>query len=164
MCTDEPVISDFRTKPKHIETYMNLLQSDRFTMGPCYFVPDETVRNSQVVGITRDNMDEVLHGGFEWLKSEIDYAQPCMALVREGKAVSICRSVRITSRAHEAGLETLDEFRGRGYAAAVVAGWAMAVRDIGGIPLYSTSWDNLSSQSVARKLSLSYYGVNFSIQ
>ncbi|TMV46251.1 kasugamycin N-acetyltransferase AAC(2')-IIb [Paenibacillus mesophilus] len=163
LCADEPVIRDLRTRPKHFDAYMSLLQSDRYTMGPCYRVPDETVPNAQVVSITRDNRDEYLHGGFEWLKSEIDYAQPCMALVNENKAVSICRSVRISPGAHEAGLETLNEYRGRGYAAAVVAGWAMAVREIDGIPLYSTSWDNLSSQSVARQLALSVYGVNFTI-
>ncbi|TDF89183.1 kasugamycin N-acetyltransferase AAC(2')-IIb [Paenibacillus piri] len=163
LCADEPVIQDFRTKPKHFEAYMKLLQSERFTMGPCYLVPDETVPTLQIVSITRENMTEFLRSGFEWLISEIDYAQPCIALVRESRAVSICRSVRITSRAHEAGLETLDMFRGRGYAAAVVAGWATAVRKLDGIPLYSTSWENLSSQSVAKKSALSFYGVNFTI-
>ncbi|KEQ26004.1 kasugamycin N-acetyltransferase AAC(2')-IIb [Paenibacillus tyrfis] len=163
LCADEPNVKDFQTKPKHFEAYMNLLQSERFTMGPCYLIPDATVPTMEVVSVTRENMTELLRGSFEWLISEIDYAQPCIALVREGRAVSICRSVRITSRAHEAGLETLDEFRGRGYAAEVVAGWAMAVRQIEGIPLYSTLCDNFSSQSVARKSGLSYYGVNFTI-
>ncbi|MDF2815750.1 MAG: hypothetical protein K0Q81_1950 [Paenibacillus sp.] len=163
LCADEPIIRDFQTKPKHFEAYMNLLQSERFTMGPCYLVPDETVPTMQVVSITRENMTEFLRDGFEWLPSEIDYVQPCIALVRESRAVSICRSVRITSRAHEAGLETLDTFRGKGYAAAVVAGWAMAVRKKEALPLYSTSWDNLASQSVARKSASSFYGVNFTI-
>ncbi|MEC0210349.1 kasugamycin N-acetyltransferase AAC(2')-IIb [Paenibacillus ehimensis] len=163
LCADEPILRDLRTKPKHFDVYMHLLQSERFTMGPCYLVPDDFMPAAQVVSVTRENMTGLLRGGFEWLASEIDYAQPCIALVREGRAVSVCRSVRITSRAHEAGLETLDEFRGRGYASAVVAGWAMAVRKLEGIPLYSTFWDNLSSQSVARKSGLSFYGVNFTI-
>ncbi|GAA3406999.1 kasugamycin N-acetyltransferase AAC(2')-IIb [Paenibacillus hodogayensis] len=162
LCADEPILSDFPTRPKHFEAYLNLLQSERFTMGPCYLVPDDTVPTIPVIRISRDNT-ELLHGGFESLISEIDYAQPCIALVRDGRAVSVCRSVRITSRAHEAGLETLDGFRGKGYAAAVVAGWAAEVRKIGKFPLYSTSWENLSSQSVARKLALSLYGVNFTI-
>lgn len=132
-------------------------------MGPCFLVPAEVASSMQVVQITRANMNELLHGGFEWLIAEIDYAQPCVALVRECKAVSICRSVRITSRAHEAGLETLPEFRGKGYAAAVVAGWAQAVRSRNALPLYSTSWDNIASHSVAKKLGLSFYGANFTI-
>ena len=36
--------------------------------------------------------------------------------------MSVCRSVRITPAAHEAGVETLPEFRGKGYAQDVVAG------------------------------------------
>lgn len=163
LCADEPIVCDFQTKPKHFEAYMDILQGERFTMGPCFLVPRETAPSMQVVSITRNNMTELLSGGFEWLASEIDYAQPCIALVCENRAVSICRSVRITSRAHEAGLETLDEFRGRGYAAAVVAGWAMAVRKTGRVPLYSTSWENIASQSVARKSALSFYGVNFTV-
>ncbi|MFB0844948.1 kasugamycin N-acetyltransferase AAC(2')-IIb [Paenibacillus oleatilyticus] len=163
LCADESVVRDFQTKPKHFEAYTNLLQSERFTMGPCYLIPHTTVPTMDVVGVTRENMTELLRGGFEWLISEIDYAQPCIALVREGRAVSVCRSVRITARAHEAGLETLEEFRGRGYAADVVAGWAKAVRNTECIPLYSTLCDNLSSQNVARKSGLSFYGVNFTI-
>lgn len=163
LCADEPIVEHFLTKPKHFATYMKLLQGERFTMGPCYLIPDEIVPSTQVVTITRDNMAELLHGGFEWLALEIDYAQPCIALVREGRAVSICRSVRITSGAHEAGLETLEPFRGRGYAAAVVAGWAAAVRKLGAVPLYSTASENNASQRVAKKLALYLYGVNFTV-
>ncbi|MCR8630276.1 hypothetical protein [Paenibacillus radicis (ex Xue et al. 2023)] len=57
----------------------------------------------------------------------------------------------------------MDMFRGKGYAAAVVAGWAMAVRKLECVPLYSTLWGNLTSQSVARKSALSLYGVNFTV-
>ncbi|MDG0874911.1 kasugamycin N-acetyltransferase AAC(2')-IIb [Paenibacillus thiaminolyticus] len=162
LCAAEPIIRDFRTKPRHFEAYMSLLHGERFTMGPCYLVPD-IVPTREIVRITRANSTELLHGGFEWLTSEIDYAQPCIALVRDNRAVSICRSVRIASGAHEAGLETLDNYRGKGYAGAVVAGWAQAVREMDAWPLYSTLGENQSSQRVARKLDLSLYGVNFTI-
>lgn len=163
LCADEPLVTDFRMKPKHITSYIRLLQGERFTMGPCFVIPREAEPTMQVVSVTRENMLNYLHGGFEWLTSEIDYAQPCIALVIENRAVSICRSVRITSRAHEAGVESLETFRGKGYAAAVVAGWAKAVRDAEAIPLYSTFWENSASQSAARKLALNLYGVNFTL-
>jgi len=163
LCTDEPTIQDFQTKPKHFGAYMNLLQGERFSMGPCYLIPQIVPPSMQVISLTRSNIMEWLPKDFEWLASEIDYAQPCVAFVRDNQVVSICRSVRITSLAHEAGLETLEPYRGRGYAAAVVAGWATAVRHAGRLPLYSTSTENTASQNVARKLGLSFYGVNFTI-
>ncbi|MBS4201743.1 kasugamycin N-acetyltransferase AAC(2')-IIb [Bacillus sp. FJAT-49732] len=163
LSVDELIPRDFHTKPKHFEEYMKLLEGERFTMGPCYLIPNEVTPELKVVSITPENITDYLLDGFEWLTSEIDYVQPCIALLEGRRVVSICRSVRITSRAHEAGLETLTGFRGRGYAAAVVAGWAVAVRELGNIPLYSTFWDNIASQSVARKLGMRFYAVNFTI-
>ncbi|PYI53902.1 GNAT family N-acetyltransferase [Paenibacillus flagellatus] len=163
LCADEPIVTDFETKPKHLDAYGSLLQGERVNSGPCFLVPDHTAPTAETIALTRDNAAEWLHGRFEWLIEELDYAQPCMALVRDGRAVSVCRSVRITSRAHEAGLETLDDDRGKGYAAAVVAGWAKAVREAGRLPLYSTSWDNRASRRVAEKSGLVPYGVAFTI-
>jgi hypothetical protein len=163
LCADEPAVRDVQAKPKHFDEYMNLLQGERFSMGPCFLVPEEAAPTGRVVRITGENISEFRLDGFEWLAEEIDYVQPCVAFVDEGRVVSICRSVRVTPEAHEVGLETLESFRGRGYAAEVVAGWAVAVRARGVLPLYSTSWDNLASQSVARKTALTFYGVNFSI-
>jgi hypothetical protein len=34
---------------------------------------------------------------------------------------------------------------------------------MGQVPLYSTSWENLASQGVARRLGLQLYGVDLSI-
>ena len=77
--------------------------------------------------------------------------------------MSVCRSVRITPEAHEAGVETLPDFRGKGYAKDVAAQWAQRVRAVGAIPLYSTSWENNASQAVARKLRLECYGADFQV-
>jgi hypothetical protein len=161
LCDSEPPIQDV-AKPLHLEAYMRLFHAQQFSMALCFLIPETAIPSMQVVGITPENAG-LLHGGFEWLIEELAYAQPCVAVVAEGRAVSVCRSVRITSRAHEAGLETLAPFRGKGYAAQATAGWAMAVRAAGCIPLYSTSAENLSSQSVATRLGLELYGVSFSI-
>jgi predicted GNAT family acetyltransferase len=71
--------------------------------------------------------------------------------------------VRVTPTAHEAGVETPKQFRGRGYGGQVVAAWASAVRSLGCIPLYSTSWQNVASQAVAHKLGLVQYGTDLHI-
>jgi predicted GNAT family acetyltransferase len=60
-------------------------------------------------------------------------------------------------------VETLPRSRGRGHAANAVAAWANAVRKTGAVPLYSTSWDNVASQSVAAKLGLSPFGADFHV-
>ena len=103
----------------------------------------------------------MLRSGFEELVAELPAWQPFLALVEENRAVSVCRSVRITPAAHEAGVETLPSFRGKGYAKDVVAGWARVVQSMGAIPLYSTSWENTASQAVANKLRLVPYGADF---
>jgi predicted GNAT family acetyltransferase len=113
--------------------------------------------------VTENNAAEILRGGFEDFVSELPDWQPFVAFVGNNRAVSICRSARITTKAHEAGVETLPDFRGKGYAAAVTAEWARRVREAGALPLYSTAWENVASQTVARKLNLRCYGTDFHI-
>jgi RimJ/RimL family protein N-acetyltransferase len=95
--------------------------------------------------------------------ADVSVEQPFVAITQKNRAVSVCRSVRITTEAHEAGLETLPEFRGKGFAAEVTAEWARRVCAIDAMPLYSTSWENKASQAVARKLRLRCYGNDFEI-
>jgi predicted GNAT family acetyltransferase len=131
-------------------------------MGPAYRFTQYPEPSRPLLAITETNA-EMLQGGFEELVAELPDWQPFLALVEDGRAVSVCRSVRITPEAHEAGVETLPEFRGNGYAKEVVAGWACLVHAMGAIPLYSTSWENTASQAVTKKLRLVSYGADFHI-
>jgi RimJ/RimL family protein N-acetyltransferase len=88
---------------------------------------------------------------------------PCVGVVRDGIVISACHCARFTDRGAEAGLETLEAYRGQGFGTSAAAGWARVLRGMGREPLYSTSWENLASQGVARKLGLIFYGVDFSI-
>ena len=97
-----------------------------------------------------------------WLP-DVQASQPLVALVADGRAVAVCASVRQTAVAYEAGVETHPSYRRRGYGAAVAAGWAQAVRELGRIPLYSTSWENEASRAVARKLGLICFGSDLHI-
>ena len=45
----------------------------------------------------------------------------------------------------------------------LAAGWAAAVRQQGILPLYSTSWDNLASQGIARSLGMIAYADTWSL-
>jgi hypothetical protein len=125
--------------------------------GPAYRFPDALVRPPDVIPITADDA-HLVQDTFPWVI--LAGWQPCFAMVRDGAAVSVCFSSRIGTQAAEAGVNTLPEFRGRGYAAAVTAAWGAAIRDRRLIPLYSTAWDNLASQGVARRVGLSMFGAD----
>ncbi|MCA9983351.1 MAG: hypothetical protein KDE59_03615, partial [Anaerolineales bacterium] len=49
-------------------------------------------------------------------------------------------------------------YRRRGYAAAAVAAWAQSLLTAGIVPLYSTAWENLASQGVARRVGFTAFG------
>jgi RimJ/RimL family protein N-acetyltransferase len=130
--------------------------------GPAWRFPATFGATSGIVSMDRSNA----HFGrdhFPWLEDEIDDRQPCFAVLQDDAAVSICFSSRNSDRAAEAGVDTIEGFRGRGYAVAVTASWGDAVRREGRESLYSTSWDNLASRRVADKLGLILYGADFQV-
>ena len=129
------------------------------TGGPAYRFPESVAQSHEVVQVTDANT-AVVRNTYPWLYDALAAWGPCFAVVRDGAAVSICFSSRIGARACEAGVDTLPAFRGRGYASAVTAAWGTSVRAAGLIPLYSTGWDNLASQGVARRLGLIKFGAN----
>lgn len=167
LCADEPAVNiEFNEPARHLETFVRLLEKhapvQEVSNNFAYQFTEYEKPSKRLLTVTEDNL-EILQGGFEKLIEELPAWQPFVALVEENRAVSICRSVRITTEAHEAGVETLPDFRGKGYAKDVTAEWARLVRAAGAIPLYSTSWENTASQAVARKLKLKCYGVTFDI-
>jgi RimJ/RimL family protein N-acetyltransferase len=170
LCADEPVVEEFREPPRYAESYLRLLeqhapvpQKKPAATGPAYQFTEYARQSNSVVTVTENNAAETLQGGFEDFVAELPGWQPFVAFLLDNRAVSICRSARVTPEAHEAGVETLPNFRGKGYAAAVAAEWARRVSDAGTIPLYSTAWENVASQAVARKLNLRCYGADFHI-
>lgn len=167
LCADEPSVSvEFNKPPRHLENYLRLLETDapvqETSSGLAYQFTEYGISSKSLFLVTENNA-EILQGGFEKLIEELPLWQPFVALVKENRAVSVCRSVRLTPEAHEAGVETLKDFRGKGYATEVTTEWARLVQAAGAVPLYSTSWENISSQAVARKLQLKFYGTDLSI-
>lgn len=158
----EPMVMDQWT----ISQFHDILQShapvERVWHGPAYCFSDRIEPSKNVVRLSRENA-ELLKGEFAEMVPELDDLQPYFAVVEDSQAVSICRSVRLSSRAHEAGVDTLEGYRRRGYATSAVAAWALAVRALNLIPLYSTSWDNVASQGVAQRLGMVQYGVDYHV-
>jgi predicted GNAT family acetyltransferase len=87
-----------------------------------------------------------------------------MSMPADGRAVSLCASVIAVDEAHAAGVETLPAYRQRGLAADAVAAWAGAVLRMNATPFYGTTFDNLASQGVARRLSMKLEGSEFSVE
>jgi hypothetical protein len=164
----EPVATDLSQPPRCLPTLQAVLARDHVLSevrsGPAWRFPDVLPTfDDEVIPITSSDND-LVRSNFPILADDLLWRQPCLAVAQDGRLASLCFSSRNTFVAAEAGANTLEEFRGRGFAPVVVAAWARAVREEGRIPLYSTSWDNLASQSVAGKLGLVLYGADLSIE
>ncbi len=169
LAAGEPVHDDLRAEPRNLAAFQEVLREDgeiqSVYFGPAYRFPEELPIPITVTRITRSNLHLLRRLGWdlEAFAQEFEGRAPIVAMLEDGAAVSLCFCARLTERAAEAGVETLEEYRGRGYAPAVAAAWAHAIRATGRIPLYSTSWANLASQAVARKLGLVQYGSDLSL-
>jgi RimJ/RimL family protein N-acetyltransferase len=164
----EPVTADLSQPPRCLSELQVVLARHAplsgTWSGPAWRFPDELPAFADdVVSITPERAD-LVRSIFPILADDLPWRQPCLAIVEDGQLASLCYSSRNTPAAAEAGVDTIEAFRGRGYGPAVAAAWARAVRHEGRVPLYSTSWDNLASRAVARKLNLVLYGADLSIE
>jgi hypothetical protein len=152
--------------PVHHADYLELLSShapvDRVWAGPAYMFTQDLPPGVPPTPICGHNAD-LLRGGLEDWIPDVPHRRPFLAVIENDQAVSLCASVRISAAVHCAGVETRADHRRRGHAVNAAAGWARAVRALGAMPFYSTSWDNVASQGVARRLQLSLVGVDFSL-
>ncbi|WP_133579954.1 GNAT family N-acetyltransferase [Aureibacillus halotolerans] len=127
-------------------------------MGPAYRFPQEIRQPAHDTVLVNTDNAQLLEQHFSSFIPDLAQRQPCAAVVQNDQAVAVCFCARTNDEASEAGLETHIDFRGRGFGQAVVLAWALAVRKRGRSPLYSTSWDNIASQALAKKLGLVQYG------
>jgi RimJ/RimL family protein N-acetyltransferase len=169
VCRSEPITANLADPAMHTAEIRAALHAHapitHEQRGPAYWIRDSVQASSAQVILVSEPNAHLLEANFPWkLTSPSGFKTgPVMAAVVQGHAVSICYCSRLTALAAEAGVETVEAARGHGYASAAVAGWASAVRQRGLLPLYSTSWANVASQGVARKLGMVHYGEDWSI-
>ena len=152
-------------KIEYIQEYSEILNSNNNVEEIIYYfdyIKHNLIENC--IQINEDNIKEHALKDFKWLKDEIKYCQPCYGIINNRQIISICRSVRITKEAHEAGIETIEKYRGNDLARKVLINWATNVIERGCIPLYSTLKENISSKRVAEKTLLKKIGIGISIK
>jgi hypothetical protein len=152
LARDEPPVRVLSEPPRHADAYLALL-GGRIDAGPVFTFPDR-ISVATGIGVITDLAPLEAH--FRgWTADEIPERSPILGIVDGGHVVSVCFCARRTATAAEAGLDTAVNCRNRGLGTRVAAAWAVAIRDSGLLPLYSTSWENGPSLAVARKLQLS---------
>jgi len=171
LAADEPVTADLHQPARYEVEYMALLQQhapvSSTYAGPAYYLPELASSTlvptvGDVVTITPNKL-ALLEANFPYASSSHIELAPVVVLLADGTAVAICFSARITEEVAEAGVHTVEPYRGRGYAVATVRGWANEVRKMGLVPLYSTEWENRASLAVAQKLGAVQYAAELSI-
>jgi hypothetical protein len=154
-----------RDWPREYGEYLEILASvgsiKAVRAGLLYRVVDPP--ESMATRITRVNADPLRDGLDEWLP-DVAAGRLIYAAIVDGRAVSICASVKAVDGAHAAGVETLAPYRLRGLAVQAVAAWAGAVLRMNATPFYGTTFDNLASQGVARRLAMEIVGAEFCVE
>jgi hypothetical protein len=150
LAREEPPMRDFESDPLHAREYVSLL-GGTVESGPAFTFPQVVPSPRDIVTI--DQISQLRHFS-GWKTEDLPGCSPIVAIIEDGYAVSVCFCARRSAEAAEAGLETIERFRGRGLGPRVTAAWALAIRALGLLPIYSTSWANKPSLAVARKLGL----------
>ena len=100
---------------------------------------------------------------FPFTAAHLAVRSPVVGVLRDGAIVAICMSCRDRPDAGEAGLYTVEAYRGQGFPRPLVARWRMAMDSAGRTPYYSTTWDNAASLAVARGLTLEPFAEELAI-
>ncbi|WP_175540685.1 GNAT family N-acetyltransferase [Phyllobacterium sp. OV277] len=146
--------------------YLSLLASVKtlksIRSGQLYNFPIAMRSIENTVAIDKHNADLLNYGLQEWLP-DVAAGVPISAAIADNRAVSICASAIASETAHSAGVETLPEYRGNGFALLAVTAWAEQVRSKRAVPFYATTFDNIASQRLANSLGLDLIGSEFTV-
>lgn len=160
LARQERPLCNFHEAPLHEQRYLSLL-GGAVEHGPAFTFPELPAADTRIVTVEKvEQLERHFQG---WKAEELPGCAPVVAILEGGDAVSVCFCARRTARAAEAGLETAEHFRGRGLGPRVAAAWARAILASGLLPLYSTSWKNKASLSVARQLGLNACAVDWNV-
>ena len=165
-CSTVPAGMETMASPAGVAPFQAVLENSApvrtIWAGPAFHFPDCLPASPLSTPITQVNAN-LLRPHLDSWREDVAAGQTLYAVVVGGQAVSVCASVRETTVADEAGVETAPAFRGNGYAAQAISAWVSAIRHQSRVPLYSTSWTNVASRAVARKLGLRQFASDIHI-
>lgn len=164
LAANEPLLSAPDEPPIATDSYKELLAPvERVGGGPFYSFPPGGEHDAEIIEVTAERVylvpDEL--SGSEGLDDGRD--MPCFSLVIGEKAVSVCRTSRNVDGVVQAGVQTLEEWRGLGFGSRVVRAWGRAARDRGSEAIYSTWLSNSASRALATKAGLLLQGTDFNV-
>jgi RimJ/RimL family protein N-acetyltransferase len=167
LAATEPVTGSVPEWPQHLETYRDLLGTpqpiEREHCGPAYVLPPRPAGDDAPAVELAAGDRALLERHFPGWARDFEPSRPIGAVIEDGAIVAVCGCARRHTAAVEAGVETAEAYRDRGYARRATAVWASALRREGMLPLYSTEWQNEASRRVAASLGGVQYAVDFSI-
>jgi hypothetical protein len=178
--TRESPLARRDSTPVHADWYVQLLETEAPVVdrgaGVSYWFPEDFAYEHDVMLATSDmshaererygvGPDAVLPEPFVAL----DFStvgrlwEPWCVALHDGAIASMAETVRLAGGGAEVGVNTVPSMRGRGFAAAATAGWALSPSLAGRMRFYSTGTTNQSSQRVTERLGLRFLGATFSV-
>jgi len=119
LARDEPALVDFRDPPIHAQRYFEALAGRArprhgIAQGVAFSFPEVIAESDDVVVVSSESQLERNFRG--WIPGEIAAGRgPVVAIVDSGFPVSVCFCARRSDSAAEAGLETAEPYRRRGF-------------------------------------------------
>jgi hypothetical protein len=179
LAADEPPLGAADSTPVHLDDYLRLLARDapvqhwHFGLAWCFpqaldypvqvpVIASDTPQGAQLVTrLASDGLpDALLQLGFA---SPDDFWEPWCAAVHLDEIASIAFAARLGRHAAATGVATVPAYRGQGFAAAATAAWAAHPALRGRVLFYGANRTNTSSQLVAQRLGLRFFGTSLSI-
>ncbi|MCH8223866.1 MAG: GNAT family N-acetyltransferase [Chloroflexi bacterium] len=178
LVASEPPLANPDSTPLHLAEYVDLLDAkapvEQKSLGMNYCFPDDLWYEHDVTLVSSDTpegdrllsslaADRAMPDNLESLgfRAVTDIWAPWCVALRQGEIASIGMTARIGPTGAAAGVVTVPESRGRGFAAAAMAGWASHPSLQGRTLFYGTQRTNVSSQRVAARLGLHFIGASF---
>ena len=177
LTADEPHLANPDSTALHLDEYVDLLSAEmpveQISPGLIYHFPDgfsydhnvrltvsgtpEGDRLLAALAADEGMPQTLLDLGF---RIAADIWPPWCIALHEDEIASIGMTARLGPAGAESGVVTVPEFRGRGFAAAAVSGWASHPELQHRSLFYSTQSTNVSSQRVAARLGLRFLGAS----